>query len=368
MTLLHRPQFGDLVRSRRRHDVPAGPAELDCIVIMGSNMAECHPVGFQWVMEPRSAARRSSTSIRASPARARWPTCTCRCARKRHRVPGRHRPLHPRERARVPRVRRPLHQRGQDRRARLPGHRGTRRFVLGLRPGHDGTTRRPGSTKSLDVTSAAAGAAQITRPRRSAGSHGARTAQRRAWTRRSSIRAACSRCSSATSRATRPRSSSTCAACPRAVRARRRNAVRRTSGRERTTAFCYAVGWTQHTVGVQYIRTAAIMQLLLGNIGRPGGGIMALRGTRRFRAPRTSRRCTTFCPATCRCRTQRAPDPRRVHRSERDADGYWGDIRHVHRQPAQGMVGRRRTADNDYCFDYLPRITGDHSHTRRRSA
>jgi formate dehydrogenase major subunit len=52
----------------------------------------------------------------------------------------------------------------------------------------------------------------------------------------------------------------------------------RNSGRERTSAFCYAVGWTQHSVGVQYIRTAAIIQLLLGNIGRPGGGIMALRG------------------------------------------------------------------------------------------
>ena len=50
------------------------------------------------------------------------------------------------------------------------------------------------------------------------------------------------------------------------------------SGRERTGAFCYAVGWTQHTVGVQYIRTAAIIQQLLGNMGRPGGGIMALRG------------------------------------------------------------------------------------------
>ena len=50
------------------------------------------------------------------------------------------------------------------------------------------------------------------------------------------------------------------------------------SGRERTTAFGYAVGWTQHTVGVQYIRTAAILQTLLGNIGRPGGGILALRG------------------------------------------------------------------------------------------
>jgi len=50
------------------------------------------------------------------------------------------------------------------------------------------------------------------------------------------------------------------------------------SGRDRTTAFVYSVGWTQHTVGVQYIRTAAILQALLGNMGRPGGGIMALRG------------------------------------------------------------------------------------------
>ena len=50
------------------------------------------------------------------------------------------------------------------------------------------------------------------------------------------------------------------------------------SGRERTTALCYAVGWTQQSLGVQIIRAGAILQLLLGNIGRPGGGIMAMRG------------------------------------------------------------------------------------------
>jgi formate dehydrogenase major subunit len=47
------------------------------------------------------------------------------------------------------------------------------------------------------------------------------------------------------------------------------------SGRERTTCIAYALGWTQHTTGVQIIRTAGILQLLLGNMGRPGGGIMA---------------------------------------------------------------------------------------------
>src|SRR5438105_6463554 len=50
------------------------------------------------------------------------------------------------------------------------------------------------------------------------------------------------------------------------------------SGRERTSAIVYALGWTQHTIGVQMIRTAGILQLLLGNVGRPGGGIMAMRG------------------------------------------------------------------------------------------
>src|SRR5690606_31428298 len=50
------------------------------------------------------------------------------------------------------------------------------------------------------------------------------------------------------------------------------------SGRDRTSAFVYSVGWTQHTGGPQMIRAASIVQALLGNIGRPGGGIMALRG------------------------------------------------------------------------------------------
>ncbi len=50
------------------------------------------------------------------------------------------------------------------------------------------------------------------------------------------------------------------------------------SGPEKTGAICYAVGWTQHSKGVQIIRSAAILQMLLGNIGRPGGGILALRG------------------------------------------------------------------------------------------
>jgi hypothetical protein len=51
-----------------------------------------------------------------------------------------------------------------------------------------------------------------------------------------------------------------------------------TSAPDKVMTICYALGWTQHTVGSQNIRTMAMIQLLLGNMGRPGGGINALRG------------------------------------------------------------------------------------------
>ncbi len=90
------------------------------------------------------------------------------------------------------------------------------------------------------------------------------------------------------------------------------------SGREKTASICYAVGWTQHTVGVQNIRAASIIQSLLGNIGRPGGGILALRGhstiqgstdvptlvqpAARLPAP-AHRRTTSTPPSRITCRT-----------------------------------------------------------------
>src|SRR2546430_13401294 len=47
---------------------------------------------------------------------------------------------------------------------------------------------------------------------------------------------------------------------------------------QRVGTVTYALGWTQHSVGVQIIRAAATLQLLLGNVGRPGGGVNAMRG------------------------------------------------------------------------------------------
>src|SRR5262249_15676000 len=54
--------------------------------------------------------------------------------------------------------------------------------------------------------------------------------------------------------------------------------VRKDGDMTKAATIIYAVGWTQHSFGTQIIRTAAILQLLMGNVGRAGGGVNALRG------------------------------------------------------------------------------------------
>ncbi len=97
-------------------------------------------------------------------------------------------------------------------------------------------------------------------------------------TRRSSILDASSRSFVGTTPAIRPSSSSRSAGRSKETFLKVAETLTNASGPDRTSVICYAVGWTQHTTGVQMIRASTIVQLLLGNIGRPGGGILALRG------------------------------------------------------------------------------------------
>lgn len=138
--------------------------------------------------------------------------------------------------------------------------------------------------------------------------------------------------------------------------------VTENSGRDRTTAFAYAVGWTQHTVGVQYIRTACILQLLLGNIGRPGGGILALRG-------HASIQGSTDIPTLFNLLPGYIPMPHAHQNQDLDAfveaeaahKGYWGNMRAYLVSLLKAYWGDKATQENDFCFDYLPRLTGSHS-------
>jgi len=138
-------------------------------------------------------------------------------------------------------------------------------------------------------------------------------------------------------------------------------ALTENSGRERTSAFCYAVAWTQHSSGVQAIRTAAILQLLLGNIGRPGGGILALRG-------HASIQGSTDIPTLFNLLPGYIPMPHAGAHLDLDTfvandagkTGFWGNMRSYTVSLLKSWWGDAATADNDYCFDYLPRLTGNH--------
>jgi formate dehydrogenase major subunit len=140
------------------------------------------------------------------------------------------------------------------------------------------------------------------------------------------------------------------------------------SGRERTTALVYSVGWTQHSTGVQYIRTGAILQLLLGNMGRPGGGIMALRG-------HASIQGSTDIPTLFNILPGYLPMPHHEkHATLQDwfgavtqpgQKGFWSLVPSYGVSLLKAYWGEAATAENDYCYDYLPRLTGDHGTYRQ---
>jgi formate dehydrogenase major subunit len=134
------------------------------------------------------------------------------------------------------------------------------------------------------------------------------------------------------------------------------------SGRERTAAICYAVGWTQHTVGVQYIRTAAIIQLLLGNMGRPGGGILALRGHANIQGATDIPTLFDLLPGYLPMRhAARHPDLQTYVRTASAETGYWGHMDAYAVSLLKAWFGDHATPENDFGFDLLPRIDGNHS-------
>jgi formate dehydrogenase major subunit len=135
------------------------------------------------------------------------------------------------------------------------------------------------------------------------------------------------------------------------------------STRDRTTCLVYSVGWTQHSVGVQYIRAGSIIQLLLGNMGRPGGGIMALRG-------HASIQGSTDIPTLFNLLPGYLPMPHAEdHQTLQQwidsirnpgSKGFWANAGSYGINLLKAYWGDAATAENDYCYDYLPRMTGDH--------
>src|SRR2546428_8293841 len=139
---------------------------------------------------------------------------------------------------------------------------------------------------------------------------------------------------------------------------------RENSGRDRPSAFAYAVAWTQHTYGVQMISCCALLQLLLGTIGRPGAGVMALRGHAAIQG-------STDLPTLYHSihGYMNAPSALRPHETLRDymaaetsPTSFYGNTPKFLVSYLKSMYGAAATAENDFGYDWHPKILGDHSH------
>jgi formate dehydrogenase major subunit len=137
----------------------------------------------------------------------------------------------------------------------------------------------------------------------------------------------------------------------------------RNSGRDRTCAIAYAVGWTQHTTGPQIIASAAILQLLLGNIGRPGGGIQALRGHATIQGSTDIPTLYDLLPGYLHMPTCLPIDDTLDSYvwNEGGATGHWAYTRSYLVSLLKAYFGDAATPENDFGYGFLPRITGDHS-------
>ena len=132
---------------------------------------------------------------------------------------------------------------------------------------------------------------------------------------------------------------------------------------ERTTCFAYALGFTQHTLGAQFIRTAAILQLLTGNVGRPGSGIMALRG-------HASIQGSTDIPTLFHSLPGYLPMPSVDKQSwpefvdgirNESQKGFWQIGENYAVSLMKSYWGDAATKDNGWGYDLMPRISGAHS-------
>src|SRR5690606_6037537 len=135
-----------------------------------------------------------------------------------------------------------------------------------------------------------------------------------------------------------------------------------TSGTDRVATILYALGWTQHSIGSQIIRTGAMVQLLLGNIGVPGGGMNALRGHSNIQGLTDLGLMSNLLPGYLTLprdaeqsyqsyidnRTQKPMRPNQL--------SYWSNYNKFHVSLMKAWWGDAATPENDWAYDYLPKM------------
>jgi formate dehydrogenase major subunit len=308
----------------------------DCIVIQGSNMAECHPIGFRFVMEARE---RGATIIHVDPRFTRTSANADLFA-----------PIRP----------------GTDI-AFLGGlinyiltnDKWFREYVLAYT--NAATILREDYQDSEDLGGVFSGYDPETRAydtsswRYAAGESGAASLERDETLQHP--RCVFQMLTRHFVRYTPELVEQVCGT-PQDIFLRVAEAITANSGRERTTAFCYAVGWTQHTVGVQNIRAAAILQLLLGNVGRPGGGVLALRGHATIQGSTDVPTLYNLLPGYLQMPLESQPTLDDYYRANQTRAGWWHYTPKYLVSLLKAWYGERATAANEWGYQYLPKLNG----------
>jgi formate dehydrogenase major subunit len=149
--------------------------------------------------------------------------------------------------------------------------------------------------------------------------------------------------------------------------------VRKDGDMKRVATIMYAVGWTQHSFGTQIIRTAAILQLLLGNVGRAGGGVNALRGHSNIQGATDMGGVYDIWPGYLKVPSPTDVDfkayaerttPKSSKPSAWDSFNYWSNTPKFAVSLLKAFYGDAAQKENDWAFAYLPKIDRNYSWTQ----
>ncbi|TMA10822.1 MAG: formate dehydrogenase, partial [Deltaproteobacteria bacterium] len=146
--------------------------------------------------------------------------------------------------------------------------------------------------------------------------------------------------------------------------------VTSTGNAARAGTIMYALGWTQHSTGVQIIRAAATLQLVLGNVGRPGGGVNALRGHSNIQGATDMAGTFEILPGYLKTPTgatqtlaeylEKGP-PTTLNKQAWPSMNYWQNYPKFMVSLLKATYGAKATKDNDWGFEWLPKVDGNYS-------
>jgi formate dehydrogenase major subunit len=146
--------------------------------------------------------------------------------------------------------------------------------------------------------------------------------------------------------------------------------IRKDGDMRKAGTIIYAVGWTQHSFGTQIIRTAAMLQLLLGNVGRAGGGVNALRGHSNIQGATDMAGLYDSLPGYLKVPTpadvsfeawMKRITPTASKPAPWESFNYWSNTPKFTVSLMKTLYGDAATKQNQWAFDYLPKVDRDYS-------